>query len=145
MRLIAKQGTELEGMIGRDNMNKEDYVSLEVAKLLKAKGFGNTLHRYIEKIEGTEKEEWDEDECMYCIKTMVNTYPKPSLYETQKWLRTKKRIHVEVSYMSGDYWLYDILTIPTHDLIGLSDRENVKYMSYEEALNAGILEALKLI
>ncbi|MDB1069490.1 hypothetical protein PL690_20980 [Phocaeicola vulgatus] len=47
--------------------------------------------------------------------------------------------------MYGDYWLYDILTIPTHDLIGLSDRPIVRYNTYEEALEAGIQEALKLI
>ena len=47
--------------------------------------------------------------------------------------------------MYGNYWLYDLLTIPTHDLIGLTDRDNVKYESYEEALSAGILEALELI
>lgn len=47
--------------------------------------------------------------------------------------------------MYGDYWLYDILTIPTHDLIGLEDRTPVRYSTYEEALEAGIQEALKLI
>lgn len=47
--------------------------------------------------------------------------------------------------MYGDYWLYDILTIPTHDLIGLEDRAPVRYNTYEEALEAGIQEALKLI
>lgn len=47
--------------------------------------------------------------------------------------------------MYENYWLYDILTIPTHDLIGLSDRPIVRYNTYEEALEAGIQEALKLI
>lgn len=54
-------------------------------------------------------------------------------------------MHVEVSYMHGDYWTYDILTIPEHDLVGLSDRPLLRYKSYEEALEAGIQEALKLI
>lgn len=47
--------------------------------------------------------------------------------------------------MYGDYWTYDILTIPNHDLVGLSDRPIIHYKSYEEALEAGIQEALKLI
>lgn len=88
----------------------------------------------------------------YCKNTCkyFNQYPhmicsRPSLYEAQKWFRIVKGIHVEVIYMSEDYWLYEILTIPNHDLIGLSDRKTVKYVSYEEALNEGILEALKLI
>lgn len=47
--------------------------------------------------------------------------------------------------MYGDYWLYDLLRIPNHDLIGLSDRNIVKYENYEEALRAGIFEVLELI
>lgn len=63
----------------------------------------------------------------------------------QKWLRDTKCLHIEIGYMYGDYWLYDILTIPTHDLIGLSDRPIIRYNTYEEALEAGLQEALKLI
>ena len=47
--------------------------------------------------------------------------------------------------MYGDYWIYDILTIPEHDLVGLSDRPIIHYKSYEEALEAGLQETLKLI
>ncbi|UWG18145.1 MAG: hypothetical protein, partial [Bacteriophage sp.] len=43
------------------------------------------------------------------------------------------------------YWTYDILTIPRHDLIGLSDRPIIRYNTYEEALEAGLQEALMLI
>ena len=47
--------------------------------------------------------------------------------------------------MYENYWTYDILTIPRHDLIGLSDRPIIRYNTYEEALEAGLQEALKLI
>lgn len=47
--------------------------------------------------------------------------------------------------MYGGYWLYGILRIPTHDLIGLEDGDSVRYNTYEEALEAGIQEALKLM
>lgn len=70
---------------------------------------------------------------------------RPPQSIVQKWLRETKKLHVEVSYMYGDYWIYDILTIPNHDLVGLSDRPLVHYKSYEEALEEGIQEALKLI
>ena len=70
-------------------------------------------------------------------------FPPQSI--AQKWLRDTKCLHIEIGYMYGDYCLYDILTIPTHDLIGLSDRPIVRYNTYEEALEAGIQEALKLI
>lgn len=63
----------------------------------------------------------------------------------KKWLRENKNLHVEVSYMYENYWTYDILTIPRHDLIGLSDRPIIRYNTYEEALESGLQEALKLI
>ena len=72
-------------------------------------------------------------------------FSAPTQSLTQKWLRNTKFLHIEIGYMYGDYWLYDILTIPTHDLIGLEDRAPVRYNTYEEALEAGIQEALKLI
>lgn len=123
----------------------EDYVSFEVAKLLKEKGFKwKCDNQVVEKTPGTEREEWDEDECAYVTKTNCNIYPKPTLYMTQKWLRSRG-YHVEVSYMSNDTWIYEILTIPRHDLVGLADKTPTCYTSYEYALQAGILEALKLI
>lgn len=55
------------------------------------------------------------------------------------------KIIIEISYMYGNYWIYDILTISNHDLVGLSDRPLIHYNTYEEALEAGLQEALKLI
>lgn len=96
-------------------MDNEDYVSLEIAKLLKEKGFD------------------------------VPCCSRPTLYEAQKWIRDTMCIHIEIGYMYENYWIYDLLTIPNHDLIGLYNRNNVKYESYEEALSAGIFEVLELI
>ena len=56
-----------------------------------------------------------------------------------------RTVYIEISYMYENYWTYDILTIPRHDLIGLSDRPIIRYNTYEEALEAGLQEALKLI
>ena len=69
----------------------------------------------------------------------------PTKYIAQKWLRETKNLHVEISFMYGNYWIYDILTIPKHDMVGLSDRPLIHYITYEEALEAGIQEALKLV
>ena len=69
----------------------------------------------------------------------------PTQSVAQKWLRETKNLHIEISYMYENYWIYDILTIPNHDLVGLSDRPIVRYNTYEEALEAGLQEALKLI
>ena len=121
-------------------MTREDYVSFEVAKLLKEKGYNELSYSAYDK-------DGNIGESMNGVKYNEKydcCFSRPTLYEAQKWLR-KKRLVVEVGYMYGDYYIYDILKIPTHDLIGLNDRKPIGYGSYEEALNDGIKEALKLI
>lgn len=120
----------------------EELVTLETAKLLKEKGFNKFCSfAYIDE---------------YCNLMSVHTtnslidkmglgYSAPTQSFAQKWLRQEKNLHIEISYMYGNYWIYDILTIPEHDLVGLSDRPIIRYETYEEALEAGIFEALKLI
>jgi hypothetical protein len=78
-------------------------------------------------------------------KGMFTDIEFPTQFVAQKWLRETKNLHIEISYMYGNYWIYDILTIPNHDLVGLSDRPIVRYNTYEEALEAGLQETLKLI
>ena len=121
----------------------EELVTLETAKMLKEKGFNwkcehtiscdNIIRRY------------DIPQSMSCC-TEIDNEPVeflcPVLYVAQKWLRETKNLHIEISYMYGNYWTYDILTIPRHDLIGLSI---IRYNTYEEALEAGLQEALMLI
>ena len=107
----------------------EELVTLETAKLLKEKGF--LQRRYFIN-----------------VSTLHNCYKYlsvPPQSVVQRWLRETKDLHIEISYMYENYWIYDILTIPNHDLVGLSDRPIIHYKSYEEALEAGIQEALKLI
>ena len=144
----------------------EELVTLETAKLLKEKGFyEQTLFAY--------KNNGDLYQDPNRIKLIYNSMPVPDLCKefylcvsygpcykcrkavyltsapsqsvAQKWLRETKNLHIEISYMYENYWTYDILTIPRHDLIGLSDRPIIRYNTYEEALEAGLQEALKLI
>ena len=144
----------------------EELVTLETAKLLREKGFyEQTLFAY--------KNNGDLYQDPNRIKLIYNSMPVPDLCKefylcvsygpcykcrkavyltsapsqsvAQKWLRETKNLHIEISYMYENYWTYDILTIPRHDLIGLSDRPIIRYNTYEEALEAGLQEALKLI
>ena len=118
----------------------EDYVSFEVAKLLKEKGFDWGCQAFysangtlaISPVHTINDELEDSD--IAC----------PTLYVAQKWLRSIG-YHVEVIFIGNDLWRYDILTIPRHDCVWLSETKPSDYMSYEYALQAGILEALKLI
>lgn len=113
-------------------MNKEDYVSLEVAKLLKEKGYDIKGKCYVEN-SFTNKETY---------------YPKETLYEAAKWLRNNQNIHIVVdNYACGYAWfLYKAdngTRISEYAEEGPND--GGCWDTYEEALNAGIIEALKLI
>lgn len=132
-------------------MCTEDYVTLEVARLLKEKGFKEMCHAYwwvyknlnrLDNYDYRFTKEWLEANHECYDEVLL----APTLYEAQKWLRKEKGLYVEVSYMTGDYYIYDILTIPQHDLVGLNEPRHFSYPNtYEEVLNAGIFEALKLI
>lgn len=133
-------------------MKREDYVSLEVAKLLERKGFNepcdaiyiespqegrNEFHSYItddiKKSSGIRK---IKNGCRY------DEYLAPALYVAAKWLRVNHRILVTPYYVSDDKYTYHILRM---DAGNNYCHNNYLYDSYEEALNAGIEEALKLI
>lgn len=124
----------------------EELVTLETAKLLKEKGFDWKCEHLIDRNKVITK--YNLLQSMSCCTEIDGESVEflcPTLYIAQKWLRENKKLHIEISYMYGDYWIYDILTISEHDLVGLSDRPIIHYKSYEEALEAGIQEALKLI
>lgn len=118
----------------------EELVTLETAKLLRKKGY----NEYCGLVIGD-----NGNEAIVAFRTNNDfpegAYSRPTQSFAKKWLREIKGIHVEISYMYGGYWTYDILTIPEHDLVGLSDRPIIHYKSYEEALEAGLVESLKLI
>ena len=119
-------------------MNKEDYVSLECAKLLKEKGYCWPCGTFY-TLEGFIKFRSIADNF-----NRLTAYSRPTLYEAQKWLREKHNLFIEITYMHGNYYIYSILTIPTHDYIGI-DCVRINSDNYEQCLNAGIIEALKLI
>mgnify|MGYP003288906458 CR=1 FL=1 len=72
----------------------EDYVTLEIAKELKEKGFDwKTECRFVEQ-SGPKREEFDEDEQQYVTITPINIYPQPTISQALKWLREKNAIHI---------------------------------------------------
>lgn len=132
-------------------MNKEDYVSLQVAKLLKEKGFKQKCEKYIVEDRDKSWQEWDDG--LMCYKTFYDTieYPKPTIYQAAKWLREKHNIHIRIStnykgmYSYGCFEDFDDEFDMELKTLDLTEKEIYKYNSYEEALNAGILEALESI
>lgn len=135
-------------------MNKEDYVSLKVARLLEEKGFNEVCDAgYL--IE-------DKEVCPFLFETCQNKgecyvagfIAAPSLYEAQKWLREKYNCYVQVTheaYIPRVNNLVQILFYDPNSIECWSDKssgqygDNSEFGTYQEALNFGILEALKRI
>lgn len=132
-------------------MNKEDYVSLEVAKLLKEKGYDEDCNTFIvEECWGFNKGE------LTCVDKDRELCSCPTLYEAAKWLRNKYDINVAVNAVIP-MWFdrrpknNDTLYMPSithknvYGKIEMLMLRNFNDFNYEEVYNNGILEALKLI
>ena len=104
-------------------MITEDYVSFEVAKLLKEKGFdwccGNS----------------------YLNEKGVILLPKPTLQMAMKWLREVHRVHI-VIYPYGDYSCdnYQFDVYKDNELVVSKDDG---YVTYEQACEAAIRYCLE--
>ena len=127
-------------------MNKEDYVSMEVARLLKEKGYDEDCNILVAE------EYWSFNKGkLTCVDKDREFCPFPTLYEAQKWLRETHNIHIVVSsHYSRKYEIieYEYRIATYLDFLGkpFKWRESKDYYEiYEQCLNAGILEALKLI
>lgn len=125
---------------------KEELVTLETAKLLKEKGFVWECERTIscDKI----IRRWNHPQYISCcteIDGELVEFLCPTLYVAQKWLRETKDLHIGICYSHKLFWYYEIMSVSNHVLVGLANRPSIHYNTYEEALEAGILECLKLI
>ena len=127
----------------------EELVTLETAKLLKEKGFKEDVFTFYEVdcVEGDMilSETYDESE-NFNEKNDCLSAPTQSL--AQKWLRETKNIHICVYNCACGYG-YEISKADngTHITSSVYEGPNDggEWDTYEEALEAGILEALKLI
>lgn len=127
----------------------EEFVTLETAKLLKEKGFKEDVFTFYEVdcVEGDMilAETYDESE-NFNEKNDCLSAPTQSL--AQKWLRETKNIHICVYNCACGYG-YEISKADngTHITSSVYEGPNDggKWDIYEEALEAGIKECLKLI
>lgn len=124
-------------------MSKEDYVSLEVAKLLKEKGFNEPVLSQYSKCGSVwncyEPENFNES---------TGCFSRPTLYEAQKWLR-KQGIYIEIKpWYSRKYEIieYDYIISSYFDLLeknGKRMKNKYRYEKYEQCLNDAMLDSLK--
>lgn len=116
-------------------MIKEDYVSLDTAKILKNKGFDEPC-RYTY---------FGENEEEIGVSNHKNSnYPKgvysmPTLYDTQKWLRNTHKIHIVVDFNRSG-WYYRLYDMVENELI---EESYLRYKSFELALEAGIRNTIE--
>ena len=118
-------------------MVNEDYVSFEIAKLLKEKGFNwNTDKQFnLDKIVGD-----------YNI-TDRSRYPEryldaPTLQMAMKWLRETFEIHCQIDCpIAASNWVYGIRDLNKDEWVTL--RNMGDYETYEEACEAGIRYVLE--
>lgn len=106
----------------------EELVTLETAKLLIEKGFNEC--RNVVDISNMSNDDLPK-----------RCFLQPTQSIAQKWLRDNHSVHTAVDVNGNGLWycrIYD-----TKDYEFLFETKN--YVTYEEALEAGIFEALKLI
>lgn len=125
----------------------EELVTLEIAKLLKEKGFNEYCENVIDINNMLRK-------TLYRINDDLpkQCFSRPTQSLAQKWLRERHEINVSVLRMTERYGgavaEHNLLKYFWH--IQIPNRQSmvdvgVYYFTYEEALEAGIQEALKLI
>ena len=118
-------------------MIEEEYISFETAKLAKEKGFDEfcDIGYYIDS--GVVDYIRDDYKNMF--------YPRPTQSLLARWLRENYMLHVESTLFGfvGDH-LYDYtynIVKPGEDLT----KDILWFDTYEEAMEAGLKEALSLI
>ena len=125
-------------------------VTFETAKLAKEKGFDiptiqyYTIKGYCTESEGymTERyaeSNWNNGMGSYPTRTEEVSCSAPTQSLLAKWLREKHNIHL-IAYKNINIDGYDWCYITTDGITNINS-----YKTYEEALEAGLQEALKLI
>jgi hypothetical protein len=108
---------------------KEQLITFETAKLAKEKGF-------------TFKTKESYSSLTKVTSSSYNEYSAPTQSLLQKWLRDKYNIHIEIrKEWEGDVCLGFEYLIEEHD----GSTQGLTYPTYEQALEKGLIEALKLI
>ncbi len=128
---------------------KEQLITFETAKLAKEKGFDElTLNLYVvdPDVRTVKANNNGRTNSNYIERKDYKVYSRPTQSLLQKWLRDKHFIYVSVipSYIGNDFKkrLYFELSFNKYirQVLGSGYKE-----TYEEALEEGLIEALKLI
>ena len=124
-------------------MITEDYVSFEVAKLLKEKGFEEEIWGYY-PIKGDGIGLFRRSGVEYNHNNSQVQISAPTLQMAQKWLRERHKIVCNICIESRNFYYYDIFLIRS-DAEAQFQLVSPKpyYVTYESACNAGIKYCLE--
>lgn len=125
----------------------EELVTLETAKLLKEKGFNEPCMIAMNIEDGRQ---YGTNRTNSELPIKVCSHPTQSV--AQKWLREIRGVYVYVEPVIGKRWKLSFcdFNVPTEESDWMENEINKGngykvYVTYEEALEAGLQEALKLI
>ena len=132
---------------------KEQLVNFETAKLAKEKGFDEEVRDSYHKVEG-----WLHDNDYPDTWNSLGAVSAPTQSLLQKWLRDthsievqpmccyhyqlRKQYHLGIMFINKENKVHTMIINETDKSL---DTVNRYYSSYEEALEEGLYEALKLI
>ena len=128
---------------------KEDLITFETAKLAKEKGFDiPTRHYYGSKLNKDGIYQTHHSMPLTHKSLRGGGYLKPTQSLLQKWLREKHNTHIKIHSLNSDrfgYEIYDMIFRYKDNRGGKHLHNKKSLITYEEALEKGLLEALKLI
>lgn len=126
----------------------EDYINFEQAKALKELGFDWKCETFWDDEGSPQEHKWvikHYHDYPFATNEEACTILRPSLSQVQKWLRDKKHYFVHVYLYLDDCWVYEIQDVNDIDKYVYEPEPGLWWRSYEEALSAGIDEALELL
>ena len=120
-------------------MITEDYVSFEIAKLLKEKGFDEPCDNYYDQ-SSDEPQQLTLDEMYYSYDEFLKA---PTHQMAMKWLREVYNIIIEPeSVWNGKKWEYQLFIVTPQNADSPYYEHN-PYKSYEECVEAAIKYCLE--
>lgn len=132
-------------------MSNEDFVSYEIAQALKKAGFDwkCTMAYHHDMYSKHKLETMGYALTVQKLNEFTEVFVAPTLAQAQKWLREKKRWHIEVC-INGcrNMFCVEIWEMKTNSgylMLENEDGHAMLFDTYESALSAGIAAALKLI
>ena len=134
---------------------KEQLITFDTAKLAKEKGFdikvetfymGDSEDNFLHN--AGKKDNWNNHKCIFNESELSGDYSAPTQSLLQKWLRDKHKISVAVFSFSQESWTVKVNTPSIFGVYFNVEQRHYRekgFCTYEEALEKGLKEALRLI